>query len=79
MSGKRTLRKFKKQRERRGGFPQETGERKIQQKGIGTLLNATDLKESSEIGIEGTIGNLNLTGLVECEDQGKEIMGLIRV
>lgn len=43
------------------------------------LLNATDLKESSEIGIEGTIGNLNLTGLVECEDQGKEIMGLIRV
>jgi len=44
-------------------MPQETGKREIQQKGIATLSSATDLKESSEIGIKGTVGNLNLTRL----------------
>lgn len=42
-------------------MPQEKGKREIEQKGAATLSSATDLKEPSEIGLKGTVGNLNLT------------------
>lgn len=42
---------------------QGVGDREIQQVGMSTLSNATDLKESPEAGITGTTGDLNLTRL----------------
>lgn len=75
VSWKKTTEEIQEAKGKKGWMPQEKGKREIEQKGAATLSSATDLKEPSEIGLKGTVGNLNLTRFSRMWGSGKRSNG----